>query len=70
MIGRKLGTQTRWNTCVHWYNLDPEYPADYLNLNPGLYPENDVNYFFRTGVANTNNIRCRKQPTKHRSAYH
>jgi hypothetical protein len=39
-----------------WYNLDPEYPADYLNPEPWLYPENDVNYFFRTGVANTNNI--------------
>jgi TonB-dependent SusC/RagA subfamily outer membrane receptor len=41
---------------LHWYNLDPEYPADYLNPEPWLYPENDVNYFFRTGVANTNNI--------------
>ncbi|WP_316817523.1 SusC/RagA family TonB-linked outer membrane protein [Pedobacter nyackensis] len=41
---------------LHWYNLDPEYPADYLNPQPWVYPEHDVNYFFRTGIANTNNI--------------
>ncbi|MEA4919090.1 SusC/RagA family TonB-linked outer membrane protein [Proteiniphilum sp.] len=41
---------------LHWYNLDPEYPDQYLKPEPWLYPENDVNYFFRTGVANTNNI--------------
>ncbi|OJX91607.1 MAG: SusC/RagA family TonB-linked outer membrane protein [Paludibacter sp. 47-17] len=41
---------------LHWYNLDPEYPADYLNPEPWLYPENDVSYFFRTGVANTNSV--------------
>jgi TonB-linked SusC/RagA family outer membrane protein len=41
---------------LHWYNLDPEYPADYLNPQPWVYPEHDVNYFFRTGISNTNNI--------------
>lgn len=41
---------------LHWYNLDPEYPADYLKPQPWVYPEHDVNYFFRTGIANTNNI--------------
>nr|WP_121271192.1 SusC/RagA family TonB-linked outer membrane protein [Pedobacter schmidteae] len=41
---------------LHWYNLDPEYPADYLNPQPWVYPKDDVNYFFRTGIANTNNI--------------
>lgn len=39
---------------LHWYNLDPEYPADYLNPEPWLYPENDVNYFFQ-------NRRCQHQ---------
>ena len=45
---------------LHWYNLDPEYPGDYLNPEPWVYPEHDVNYFFRTGVANTNNISLSK----------
>jgi TonB-linked SusC/RagA family outer membrane protein len=40
---------------LHWYNLDPGY-AEYLTPEPWVYPEHDVNYFFRTGVANTNNI--------------
>ncbi|MCL4637464.1 MULTISPECIES: SusC/RagA family TonB-linked outer membrane protein [Olivibacter] len=40
---------------LHWYNLDPGYP-EYLNPEPWLYPEHDVNYFFRTGIANTNNL--------------
>lgn len=41
---------------LHWYNLDPEYPADYLNPQPWVYPEHDVSYFFRTGISNTNNL--------------
>ncbi|MFZ4862772.1 SusC/RagA family TonB-linked outer membrane protein [Sphingobacterium sp. Mn56C] len=41
---------------LHWYNLNPEDAADYLNPQPWVYPKNDVSYFFRTGVANTNNI--------------
>lgn len=41
---------------LHWYNLDPEYPADYLNPQPWVYPEHDVHYFFRTGIANTNSL--------------
>lgn len=45
---------------LHWYNLDPEYPEDYLNPQPWVYPENDVSYFFRTGIANTNNISLSK----------
>jgi TonB-dependent SusC/RagA subfamily outer membrane receptor len=35
---------------LHWYNLDPEYPDQYLNPEPWVYPEHDVNYFFRTGL--------------------
>src|SRR5690554_1391713 len=45
---------------LHWYNLDPEYPDDYLNPEPWLYPDNDVHYFFNTGLANTNNISLSK----------
>jgi len=41
---------------LQWYNLDPEDTANYLNPAPWLYPKNDVNYFFRTGIANTNNL--------------
>jgi len=41
---------------LQWYNLNPEDEANYLNPTPWLYPKNDVNYFFRTGVANTNNF--------------
>src|SRR5690606_23366585 len=43
-------------SVLHWYNLDPAYPSDYLNPEPWLYPEDDVSYFFRTGVSNTNNL--------------
>lgn len=41
---------------LQWYNLDPENADQYLKTTPWLYPKNDVNYFFRTGVANTNNL--------------
>lgn len=41
---------------LQWYNLNPEDEANYLNPSPWLYPKNDVSYFFKTGVANTNNF--------------
>jgi len=41
---------------LQWYNLEPEDAANYLKETPWLYPKHDVNYFFRTGVANTNNL--------------
>ncbi|WP_343565593.1 SusC/RagA family TonB-linked outer membrane protein [Sphingobacterium sp.] len=41
---------------LQWYNLNPEDEANYLKPSPWLYPKNDVSYFFRTGVANTNNF--------------
>lgn len=41
---------------LQWYNLNPEDESNYLNPSPWLYPKNDVSYFFRTGVANTNNF--------------
>lgn len=49
---------------LHWYNLDPEYQADYLNAEPWVYPEHDVTDFFRTGVSNTNNIALSKNSAK------
>lgn len=49
---------------LNWYNLDPEYPADYLNPQPWVYPENDVQSFFNTGFANTNNIALSKSNDK------
>lgn len=45
---------------LHWYNLDPEYTADYLNPQPWVYPKHDVEDYFRTGVSNTNNIALSK----------
>lgn len=50
---------------LHWYNLDPEYPEDYLNPQPWVYPKDDVTYFFKTGVANTNNISLSQSSDKH-----
>lgn len=41
---------------LQWYNLNPEQPEYYLKPTPWLYPKHDVNYFFRTGLANTNNL--------------
>ncbi|WP_109697658.1 SusC/RagA family TonB-linked outer membrane protein [Chitinophaga deserti] len=41
---------------LHWYNLDPEFQADYLNPQPWVYPEHDATDFFRTGIATTNNV--------------
>jgi TonB-linked SusC/RagA family outer membrane protein len=45
---------------LNWYNLDPEYPDDYLKPQPWVYPKHDVSSFFRTGVSNTNNIALSK----------
>lgn len=50
---------------LHWYNLDPEYPDDYLNPQPWVYPKHDVTSFFKTGVANTNNISLSQSGEKH-----
>ncbi|AIM38236.1 membrane protein [Sphingobacterium sp. ML3W] len=41
---------------LQWYNLNPEDEANYLKPSPWLYPKNDVSYFFRTGISNTNNF--------------
>ncbi len=41
---------------LQWYNLNPEDAENYLNPSPWVAPKNDVSYFFRTGLANTNNL--------------
>ncbi len=41
---------------LQWYGLNPEDESTYLQATPWVYPKNDVNYFFRTGLANTNNL--------------
>ncbi|MGY5254038.1 SusC/RagA family TonB-linked outer membrane protein [Sphingobacterium spiritivorum] len=41
---------------LQWYSLNPEDEANYLKPTPWSYPKNDVNYFFKTGVSNTNNL--------------
>lgn len=46
---------------LHWYNLDPEYPEDYLQPQPWVYPKHDVNHFFRTGIAHTHNLSLSRQ---------
>lgn len=41
---------------LQWYNLDPENKDYYLKTSPWVYPKNDVQYFFKTGISNTNNL--------------
>ena len=45
-------------TLMHlpWNAFDPEFAADYLKPVPWVAPANDVESFFKTGVAYTNNI--------------
>ncbi|MEO5790148.1 MAG: SusC/RagA family TonB-linked outer membrane protein [Gelidibacter sp.] len=51
------GTDESWGPIydpnklvLHWDNLDPSYPEDYLKPRPWIYPKNDKNDFFNTGV--------------------
>ncbi len=41
---------------LHWDNVDPEFPNEYLQARPWVYPENDVFSFFRTAKTLNNNI--------------
>ena len=54
------GPKLDGTSVLHWYNLDPEYASDYLNPEPWVYPDNDVQHFFGTGISNTNNISLSK----------
>lgn len=58
------GTDETWgprfdpNTEVlHWDAFNPEFPDQYLNPRPWVYPEgNDAESFFRTGVTTNNSV--------------
>ncbi|SDS55630.1 SusC/RagA family TonB-linked outer membrane protein [Gramella sp. MAR_2010_147] len=57
------GTDESWgprydaNTEVlHWDAFDPEFPNQYLNPRPWVYPENDKEDFFNTGVSLNNGV--------------
>ncbi len=41
---------------LHWDNVDPEFPNEYLQARPWVYPENDALSFFRTAKTLNNNI--------------
>ncbi|CAG5073112.1 TonB-dependent receptor P3 [Dyadobacter sp. CECT 9623] len=55
-VDESWGPKLDGTPVLHWYNLDPENTADYLNPQPWIYPKNDVHTFFETGVANTNSL--------------
>ena len=55
-VDESWGPKLDGTPVLHWYNLDPEYPELYLKTEPWSYPDNDINSFFKTGFANTNNI--------------
>lgn len=55
-VDESWGPKLDGTPVLHWYNLDPEYPELYLKPEPWSYPKNDINSFFETGLANTNNI--------------
>lgn len=55
-VDESWGPKLDGTPVLHWYNLDPEYPELYLKPEPWSYPKNDINSFFQTGLANTNNI--------------
>ena len=51
------GPQYDPNTSVlHWDAFDPEFAGDFLNPRPWVYPENDQEDFFRTGVTLNNSV--------------
>lgn len=41
---------------LHWDAFDPEFPEDYLNPRPWVYPDNDKEDFFNTGVSTNNGV--------------
>ncbi len=41
---------------LHWDAFDPEFPEQYLNPRPWVYPENDKEDFFNTGVTTNNGV--------------
>jgi TonB-linked SusC/RagA family outer membrane protein len=55
-VDESWGPKLDGTPVLHWYNLDPENTAEYLQPQPWAYPKNDVHSFFETGVANTNSL--------------
>lgn len=41
---------------LHWDAFDPEFPNQYLNPRPWVYPETDKEDFFNTGVSTNNGV--------------
>jgi TonB-linked SusC/RagA family outer membrane protein len=41
---------------LHWDAFDPEFPEQYLNPRPWVYPENDKEDFFNTGMTTNNGV--------------
>jgi len=57
------GTDESWGPrygadklVLHWDAFDPEFPADYLNPRPWVYPKNDKDDFWNTGFSINNSI--------------
>lgn len=55
-VDESWGPKLDGTPVLHWYNLDPENAAEYLQPQQWSYPKNDVHSFFETGVANTNSL--------------
>lgn len=48
-------------SVLQWYNFDPiEFPDDYMNPQPWVYPENDMKTFFRDAITTTNSVTVSK----------
>ncbi|WP_010520439.1 SusC/RagA family TonB-linked outer membrane protein [Aquimarina agarivorans] len=41
---------------LHWDAFDPEFADDFLNPRPWVYPENDAESFYNTGVTTNTNV--------------
>ena len=50
------GPKYEGQPVLHWDAFDPEFADDYLNPRPWLYPKNDRNDFFNTGVSINNGV--------------
>jgi len=56
-VDESWGPRYNPNTEVlHWDAFDPEFPNEYLNPRPWVYPENDKEDFFNTGVTTNNGV--------------
>lgn len=58
-IDESWGPKFDGQQVLSWENLYPENPSLYLKTKEWKYPEHDLMYFFKTGVAFDNNISVR-----------